>query len=221
MSAPDTGSVIEPDIELWHCKDARSLRALWTLEELGLPHRLHLLPFPPRAREPGYLEINPLGTVPFLRDGGTGMTESSAICHYLSRRYGEGTLALPPEDPAYGDWLNWLYHSDATLTFPQTLILRYGRFEPTARRLPQAVEDYTQWALSRLKLVNARLESEEFLCAGRFTAADIAVGYALYLGEFSGIAPHYKPQTAAYLARLKARSAFRRAQAPGQPTFGD
>lgn len=207
-------------IELWHCKDARSLRALWTLEELGLPHKLHLLAFPPRAHSPEYLEVNPLGTVPFLRDGDTAMTESSAICHYLAIRYGDGALAVAPGDPAYGDWLNWLYHADATLTFPQTLILRYGRFEPKDRRQPQVVEDYTQWALSRLKLVNARLETQEYLCAGRFTVADIAVGYALYLGEITGIAPHYKPQTAAYLARLKARPAFQRAREPGSPLFG-
>lgn len=207
-------------IELWHCKDARSLRALWTLEELGLPHQLHLLRFPPRAHHPDYLEINPLGTVPCLIDGGTRMTESSAICQYLATRHGAGTLAVAPDEPDYGDWLNWLHHADTTLTFPQTLILRYGRFEPKERRQPQVVEDYTQWALSRLKLVNARLESHDHLCAGRFTAADIAVGYALYLGEFTGLAPHYKPQTAAYLARLKARPAFQRAQAPGQPLFG-
>ncbi len=206
-----------PDIELWHCKDARSLRALWTLEELGLPHRLHLLSFPPRLTDPGYLAINPLGTVPFLREGATRMTESSAICHYLARRYGAGTLAVEPDDPAYGDWLNWLHHADATLTFPQTLILRYGTFEPAARRQPQVVADYTQWALSRLKLVNARVAEAEFLCAGRFTAADIAVGYALFLGESTGLAAHYKPQTAAYLARLKSRPAFQRARAPGTP----
>lgn len=206
-----------PDIELWHCKDARSLRALWTLEELGLPHRLHLLGFPPRATDPDYLQVNPLGTVPFLRDGETRMTESGAICQYLSRRYGEGTLAVAPDDPTYGDWLNWLHHADATLTFPQTLILRYGRFEPRDRRQPQVVADYTQWALSRLKLVNARLESAEYLCAGRFTAADIAVGYALYLGEVTGLAPHFKPQTAAYLERLKSRPAFQRAREPGTP----
>lgn len=206
-------------IDLWHCTDARSLRALWTLEELGLPHRLHLMEFPPRARAPEFLEVNPLGTVPFLRDGETEMTESSAITHYLARRYGTGTLAVDPADPAYGDWLNWLYHSDATLTFPQTLVLRYGRFEPKERRQPQVVEDYTQWFLARLKLVNQRLESEDFLCAGRFTAADIAVGYALLLGELIGIAPHYKPQTAAYLDRLKARPALARARSHGTPLF--
>ena len=82
------------------------------------------------------------------------------------------------------------------------------------------VADYTQWALSRLKLVNARLESAEYLCADRFTAADIAVGYALYLGRFTGLAEHYKPQTAAYVDRLTARPAFRRARAPGRPLPG-
>ena len=90
----------DPDIELWHCRDSRSLRALWTLCELDLPHRLHLLDFPPRVTDPGFLEINPLGTVPVLRDGATRMTESSAICHYLARRYGAGMLAVDPGDPA-------------------------------------------------------------------------------------------------------------------------
>ena len=206
-------------IELWHCKDSRSLRALWTLEELGLDYRLHLLDFPPRFSDPTYLGVNPLGTVPFLRDGDTEMTESSAIAHYLTRRYGDA-LAVAQDDPAYGDWLNWLYHADATLTFPQALVLRYGRFEPKERRQPQVVEDYTQWYLARLKLVNARLEGAEYLCAGRFTAADIAVGYALYLGKVIGIGQHYKPQTAAYLDRLMARPAFQRANAHGKPLPG-
>ncbi len=207
-------------IELWHCKDARSLRALWTLEELGLEHRLHLLQFPPRLSDPSFLGVNPLGTVPYLRDGDTEMTESSGITHYLARKYGAGSLAVAPDDPAYGDWLNWLYHSDATLTFPQTLVLRYGRFEPKDRRQPQVVDDYSQWFLARLKLVNARVDSHEFLCAGRFTAADIAVGYALYLGDVIGLGPHYKPQTRAYIDRLTARPAFQRANAHGSPIPG-
>ncbi|GAB1379190.1 glutathione S-transferase family protein [Pararhodobacter aggregans] len=207
-------------IELWHCKDSRSLRALWTLEELGLDYRLHLLQFPPRLTDPGYTAINPLGTVPYLTDGDTRMTESSAIAHYLARRYGEGGLAVAPEESAYGDWLNWLYHSDATLTFPQTLLLRYGRFEPKERRQPQVVEDYTQWFFSRLKLVNARLESHDYLAADRFTAADIAVGYALYLAETLGLGASLKPQTRAYLDRLTARPAFQRANALGAPSLG-
>ncbi|WP_370204869.1 glutathione S-transferase family protein, partial [Pararhodobacter marinus] len=182
-------------IELWHSKDSRSLRALWTLEELGLDYRLHVLPFPPRLHDPDFTQINPLGTVPYFTDGDTRMTESAAIVHYLTQRHGAGTLAVAPEDPDYGDWLNWMYHADATLTFPQTLVLRYGRFEPVERRQQQVVEDYTQWFFSRLKLVNARLDGAEYLCAGRFTAADIAVGYALYLADVIGLGAHLKPQT--------------------------
>jgi glutathione S-transferase len=208
-------------IELWHCTDSRSLRALWALEELGLEHRLHMLAFPPRFSDPSFLNTNPLGTVPFLRDGETEMTESSAITHYLAQKYGAGTLAVTPDEPAYGAFLNWLYHSDATLTFPQTLILRYGMFEAKDRRQPQVVADYTQWYLSRLKLVNARVEHSEWLCADRFSAADIAVGYALYLGETIGLAEHYKPQTRAYLERLKARPAFQRAASHGQSFVED
>jgi len=202
-------------IELWHCKDSRSLRALWSLEELGLDYQLHVLSFPPRFSDPSFLDVNPLGTVPFLRDGAAQMTESTAIAHYLARKYGEGSLAVTPDDPDYGDYLNWMYHSDATLTFPQTLVLRYGRFEPKDRRQPQVVADYTQWYLARLKLVNARVEHSEWVCADRFTAADIAVGYALYLGEIIGLSEHYKPQTRAYLDRLKARDGFQRANAHG------
>ena len=51
-------------MKLWHCKDARSFRVLWALEELGLPYELELLPFPPRWLKPEYLELNPLGTIP-------------------------------------------------------------------------------------------------------------------------------------------------------------
>ncbi|HHX91476.1 MAG TPA: glutathione S-transferase family protein [Paracoccus sp.] len=207
-------------IELWHCKDSRSLRALWTLEELGVAHKLHLLPFPPRLADPTFIEKNPLGTVPLMVDGDTRMTESSAICLYLAQRHGRGALAIAPDHPEYGAFLNWLHHSDATLTFPQTLVLRYGRFEPKTRRQPQVVEDYTQWYLARLKLLNAHLEGREWLCDGRFTVADIAVGYALYLGAVIGLAAHYKPQTAAYLERLTARPAFGRANAPGSPLPG-
>lgn len=68
-------------INLYHCVDARSFRVLWTLEEIGLPYELTVLPFPPRVLAPGYKKINPLGTIPLLLDGATRMTESVAIGH--------------------------------------------------------------------------------------------------------------------------------------------
>ena len=198
-------------ITLWHCIDARSFRPLWALEEMGLDYELCVLPFPPRAFHKPYFDTNPLGTVPFLRDGETGMTESTAICQYLADRYAP-EFGVSVDHPDYGAYLNWLHQSDATFTFPQALMLRYGVFEPDDRKQPQVAEDYRTWYLARLRWLDQHLENHEWLAANRFTVADIAVGYALFLGEFTGAASDYTPQTRAYLDRLKAREGFQRAQ---------
>ncbi|MFN3857367.1 MAG: glutathione S-transferase family protein [Caulobacter sp.] len=198
-------------IRLWHCADARSFRALWTLEELGLPYELKLLPFPPRFRSPEYLEVNPLGTIPFLEDGATRMSESAAIAQYLATREGPTSLSLQPGEDGYGAWLNWLHFGEATLTFPQTLVLRYRVLEPD--RAPQVADDYARWFLSRLKGVDRALADRDWLVAGRFTAADISVGYALLLARQLKLHEQFPERVAAYWERLAAREGYRRARA--------
>ncbi len=178
---------------------------------MGLDFELESMIFPPRATREGYLDINPLGTVPTFVDGDVTMTESSGICHYLVERYGPTDLAVGVGEPAYGDYLNWLYRSDATLTFPQTIVFRYTQLEPPERRLPQAAEDYAIWYHSRLRSVEAALEDREFLCADRFTIADIAVTFALYFGVQLGLDDRYKPNTRAYLERMQQRPAWQKA----------
>lgn len=200
-------------ITLYHCADARSLRPLWCLEEMGLDYELINLPFPPRVFAKEYKEVNPLGTIPFLIDGDTRMSESSGICHYLTQRYGPTDLALDIADPEYGSFLNWLYFSDATLTFPQTLVLRYTILEPKERRLPQAAEDYANWFSGRLRYVEAALDGKDFLVANRFTIADIAIGYALHLADtLKPLKDRLGPNARAYLDRLRTRDAFLRSQ---------
>ncbi|MBS0362323.1 MAG: glutathione S-transferase family protein [Proteobacteria bacterium] len=198
-------------LKLYHCVDARSFRPLWALEELGLPYELVVMPFPPRYRAKEFMAVNPLGTIPALEDGETFMTESAAIVQYLATKDGPTPLSVEPGDPAYGAWLNWLHFGEATLTFPQTLVLRYRRFEPGKAEV--VADDYAKWFLARLRAVDKAMEAHEFLCAGRFTAADISVGYALLLADQLGLSAEFKPQTAAYWARLQARPAFQAAKA--------
>lgn len=198
-------------MKLYHCNNARSLRPLWTLEELALDYELALLPFPPRKAAPGYLHINSLGTVPTLVHDEVTLTESAAICQYLVDMNRPNILGVDPTDPEYGAYLNWLHRSEATLTFPLTLILRYSMLEPECRRSPQVVDDYTTWFLSRLRCVEAALEERDYLCCDRFTVADISVHYALYLGRQLGLEVHYKRNCLRYLHRLMERSAFQRA----------
>jgi glutathione S-transferase len=205
--------------ELWHCPDARSFRVLWAFEELGLPYELHLLPFPPRARSPEYLEINPLGTIPAFRDGQTFMTESVAIVQYLASRHQPNPLFVPVADQAYGAWLNWLYFGEATLTFPLTLVIRYRRFEPD--RAEVVADDYARWFMSRLRHVDRALADAAWLCAGRFTAADISVGYALLLADFLKLSERFSAPIAAYWERLRARPAFQAAKRAQKIEFAE
>ncbi len=206
-------------LTLYHCVGARSFRPLWLLAELGLLEksaqhlRLVVLPFPPRAVAREYLDENPLGTVPLLIDGSTRMSESAAITQYLAEKFSPNPLRVAPYEADYGTWLNFLHFGEATLTFPQTLVLRYSRFEPEERRLPQVVEDYGKWFHARLKTLEPCLAAREYLCAGRFTAADISVGYALYLAEMLGLSERFTPAVLAYWQRLKSRQGFVRALA--------
>ena len=67
---------------------------------------------------------------------------------------------------------------------------------------------------ARLKgLDRALADGRDWLCAGRFTAADISVGYALLLARSLKIDSGFPPAVAAYWDRLRERDGFKRAKA--------
>ncbi len=198
-------------MKLYHCQGARSLRCVWALEEMGLAYDLATLPFPPRIFAKQYKEINPLGTVPALVDGDMMMTESSGICHYLAEKYGPTPLSVKPGENDYGSYLNWMYRSDATLTFPLTITFRYTALEPEERRSAQVAEDYKRWFLGRWSAVETGLEGRDYLCADRFTMADICVGYALYFANTLGVAEAMSPNVTKWWERITGREAYKRA----------
>ena len=210
-------------LKLWHCAGSRSIRPLWTLLEMGLDFELETMQFPPRFVHPGYTELNPIGTVPYFTDSSdpdnlVSMTESTGISQYLVDKYGPTDLAVMPSEPAYGEYLNWLHRSDATLTFPQTLVLRYTVLEPEATRLPKVAEDYTKWFFSRLRSVELALsDGREFLCADRFTLGDISVGFALHFADLLSLKGGFKSHTLAYYERLKQRPSFQKSIANDGP----
>lgn len=203
-------------LKLYHCHNARSFRALWALEEMDLPYELHVLPFPPRKRHEGMHEINPLGTIPVLFDGDARLTESVAIPHYLATKYGPTDLAVGPHEPDYAAYLNFLVMGEATLTFPQTIHLRYQVFARPEDRRPQIARDYAEWFGSRLRNAETLMVAD-YAATNRFTMADISVGYAIMLALSVGLEEFVSDPMRAYFARLKQRPAFQRAIAAQGP----
>lgn len=197
---------------LYTCSGSRGLRATWSAEEAGVDIDLKVLPFPPRYLAPEYMEINPLGTVPLLIDGDARMTESCAIAHYLATKDGMTDLAIAPGEADYAQYLDYTYHADATITFPQTVYMRFAIFEKD-KGWAEAGHAYAKWFYKRLVKIEQRLETREFLCADRFTVADICVGYALILAKSVALDEGIPDSLKKYRERLTAREAYKRAVA--------
>tara|TARA_B100000886_G_scaffold268324_1_gene192408 strand:+ start:1037 stop:1639 length:603 start_codon:yes stop_codon:yes gene_type:complete len=196
-------------MKIFACENSRSLRPLWTAEEMGIDYDLEMLPFPPRVFQKDYLQTNMLGTVPYLIDENIKLTESVAMCEYMVKRYGPTNLEVTPDETDYPNYLNWLFHADATLTFPQTVVLRYKFQEPGVA--DGAVEGYSRWFVSRLKLLESSLEGKEYLCSNRFTIADICVSYAIHLASNLEIHQALKPNIKRWSENLFERQAFKKA----------
>lgn len=195
-------------IKIWATQGSRAIRPIWTAEEMGLDYELTMMPFPPRVFMKEYLDVNMLGTIPYLTDGEVKMTESVAMAQYLVEKYGPTDLRVSSDEPDYPSYLNWLFHSDATLTFPQTVVLRYKLQEPGVA--DAAVDGYSRWFVSRLKLLETTLEDREFLCSDRFTIADICVSYAITLADSLGIEQAFKPNIKRWTDMLFERAAYKK-----------
>lgn len=197
-------------MRLYTCEGSRGLRVSWTAAELGIALPMTMLPFPPRAKAREYLAINPLGTVPALEFDGQLMTESCAIAHWLAARHDPGGLALTTDEPDYPMFLDFIAHADATLTFPQTVALRFSVFE-RERGLEAAGEAYGDWFGKRLAKIDHHLASRDYLCGGRFTVADICIAYALWLSRMTRLSHHLTPRLTEWLETMTAREGFKTA----------
>ena len=192
---------------LYTCEGSRGLRVGWTAAELGISLDYRMMPFPPRKFCPEYVGLNPLGTVPMLVDGEIELTESSAICHYIVEKQGNSSLLIQPGEPDYGYFLDFLHHADTTLTFAQTVYLRFAVLE-RSRGLAEAGEAYGRWFGARLARIEERLNCRDYLCADRFTIADLAVCYSLWLAQRTGLSRHFSPRLTSYMQRQIGRPAF-------------
>jgi len=195
-------------IKLYHCAEARSMRSVWLLHELGLPFELVQLGFDlKQLRSPEYLAIHPLGRVPCLVDDGRVVFESGAICQYLCETYDDGTLHRPPGHPERAEWLQWLHYAETIAVHGASLVQQSVFIAPGERS--EAVRNLESRRLGKaVGVIDAHLHDRDYLLASGFSAVDTAVGYSIHLaGKFIPLEPHTR--VLGYYARLAARPAFR------------
>ena len=200
-------------IRIYHTRKTRSLRVVWMLEEMGLAYEAVPVKFPPATRDPDYLKINPLGTLPTLKDGDATLFESVAIVDYLARSYGPTPLAPQPGEPAFGPYLQFLHLGEAGLSGPLTYLLHARFFGPEAAKDDWTLGDIRQTFARRQQLVTDRLDRSLYMAGESFTAADISVGYALLMARWISADEAFDERIEAYLERITTRPAYERAMA--------
>jgi glutathione S-transferase len=200
--------------------EGRGFRVVWLLEEMGLPYRLRdvdLLAGVENDAE--FLEINPAGFIPAIRDGDVTMVESIAIMEYLLGRYGPTTLAPGAQDVAFPAYQQFLHLGEAGLAASIYFVSGARNIAPESERDNWSARQAMDVFKTRLTLVTRRLERAPYMAGDAFTAADISVGYALEMARKNvGVVLGAAEQT--YMARLREREGYQRAMDACHATRG-
>ena len=200
-------------MKIYYAPNTRAVRIVWLFEELGLPYELETFKLgDPAMRAPEYLKVHPMGRVPTLIDGDLTIFESGAIVQYVLARYGNGRLVPAVASPLFGPYLQWLHYAEGMIMPPVNTIVVETKLLPPERRNPANAERALKLLTRMLIPVNAHLEGREFL-AGEFSGADIMTGHACTVAMNLGAEVSDKPHLAAYIERINARPAMKRAWA--------
>ena len=188
----------------------RHLRPVWLMEELGVPYELHFLDGEKSEEvSKDYLEINPFGKVPSLRDGSLTLFESAAICNYLADKYGK--LIPEARTPARALYDQWMYVS-VTMVEPHTVRILstdffYEKDDPEAPILREAALENLE---GTLPVIEAHLGKNAYLMGSEFSVADILMTSCLRLAAHSDLFKKY-PKISSYIHRNSERRAFQAA----------
>ena len=191
--------------------EGRGFRVVWLLEEMGLAYRLRPVDLLADLKnDPEFLELNPAGFIPALRDGEVTMVESIAIMEYLLGRYGPSPLAPAAQDAAFPAYQQFLHLGEAGLAASIYFVSGARHIAPESERDNWSARQAMAVFTTRLRLVTRQLQRAPYLAGDRFTAADISVGYALEMAR-KNAGVEFGETEQAYMARLRARDGYRRA----------
>lgn len=162
-------------IELyWGSGSPFAWRVMLTLEVKGLKYESKLLEFSKTEHKaPAYLQLNPRGKVPALKDGNYVLYESLAIMSYLERKY--------PDPPLFGKtpeetgliWRTLLECESYVVSAGQKVArpIFFGKGLDKVEEIQEAAQTLRQ----ELKMIDERLAGSQWLVGDRISAADIGV----------------------------------------------
>jgi len=201
----------------WPTSNGRKINIM--VEEIGVEYKIHPIPIGKDAQfTPEFTALNPNQKIPAIVDqdgpGGKPYTlfESGAILMYMGEKHGQ----LFPQDMAKRyEVVQWLMFQMGGVgpIFGQTHHFRRAAPE----KVPYGIERYTKETRRLWGVMDGRLADNEWLAAGEFTIADIAVFPWTMRYEWQGISLDEFPNVKRWYEAIDARSGVQRGLATQLP----
>ena len=217
-------------IVVHHLNNSRSQRVLWLLEELGVPYEIKhyqrdkkTMLAPPELRA-----VHPLGKSPVVTDNGKTLAESGAIVEYLVDTYGQGRLKPPAGTDERLRYTYWLHFAEGSAMPPFLIKLIVDRIEnakapffvrPVAKGIAARIRKgfLDRQIGSILNYIESELGKHEWFAGKEFSAADIQMSFPCEVAAMRGGSGAPRPKLAAFVERIHARPAYKRALEKGGP----
>jgi glutathione S-transferase len=217
-------------IVVHHLNNSRSQRVLWLLEELGVTYEVKRYERDAKTMlaPAALLAVHPLGKSPVIVDGTVTVAESGAIIDYLIDRYGGGRLIPEAGTPERLRYTYWLHYAEGSAMPPLLLKLVFDRvanapvpwpISAVARRIAgTAQSSFIGPQLKRhLDYMEAELAAHTWFAGEEFTAADVQMSFPLEAAVSRAGLNASRPRLMAFLDRIHARDAYKRALERGGP----
>ena len=203
-----------------HLGISQSDRIVWLCEELAIPYRLIRYERDPvtKLAPPDYKALHPFGTAPVITDGALVLGESGAIIEYVIAKHGGGRLAVKADNPNFADYLYWFHFANGSF-MPSAMVdlvitMLGAKSDNETMRSLRARGDLA------FSMTEHRLGKAQYFAGAEFSAADIMMLFPLTtMRAFAprDLGPY--PNIRAYLQRIAARPAYRRAMQKADPGF--
>jgi glutathione S-transferase len=142
------------------------------LEEIGAAYRVHWVTLFADDPDPGFAAASPHCRVPALDGPDGALFESGAIALYLAERHPASALAIPPDDPRRGRFLQWLHYLASTLQ-PEVMLQFHPEFYFADAERQAMLRRASMHRLDRvLQIIDAALDAGPWFFGDQLTVVD-------------------------------------------------
>ncbi len=215
-------------LRVHHLNNSRSQRVLWLLEELELDYEIKSYERDTETmRAPAELrEIHPLGKSPVLEHEGRRIAETGAIIEYVLDELGQGALRPERGTDAFYRYRFFMHYAEGSLTPPLLVKLIINQLrsapvpffiKPVVKSIASKVDAaFTDPEIdNHLEFLEHELHGREWF-AQELSGADVMLSFPLE-AAMSRVNMEGRPNIKAFVARVQARPAYKRALERGGP----